>query len=410
MDYTRELEYMKKILRKQRISVHILNALNITETELDFGLRHIAGRELLDMSVFVRNFGDVRHRVIYKIRDIFRCSYLMLLLPDRETDILMIGPYTDIPMTEELIMESAAQLSVLPRRIKELVECYANIPAVEDEGYLLSIFYSFGEHIWGGSKAYEVMDLNEVLTEQQTPIKAEQLEGHGKDLKVAMHLMEKRYEWENELMLTVSRGQSNRAEMMLSDMAELSFRRRLSDPVRNMKNYCIICNTLMRKAAQQGGVHPMYLDTVSSDYAAKIESQTNVEAVSGLIVEMIHNYCRLVKKYSTRDYSPLIRRAIILIDSQLSEELGLKHIASALETNPSYLSNLFKKETGSTITAYITKRRMEQAGNLLRNTAMQVQNVATYCGIPDANYFSKLFKKHTGMNPMEYRSQPPIDL
>lgn len=125
---------------------------------------------------------------------------------------------------------------------------------------------------------------------------------------------------------------------------------------------------------------------------------------------MIHNYCRLVKKHSMKDYSQYVRRAILLVDSQLAEELSLSKIAAALDVNSSYLSSLFKKETGSTITAYITKRRMEQAGNLLRNTSMQVQDVATYCGIPDANYFSKLFKKNMGMSPLEYRSQPMIAL
>ena len=100
----------------------------------------------------------------------------------------------------------------------------------------------------------------------------------------------------------------------------------------------------------------------------------------------------------------------MLIDSQLSGELSLRHIAAALEQNPSYLSNLFKKETGRTITDFISQRRVEQASNLLRTTAMQVQDVAICCGIPDANYFSKVFKKYTGMSPAEYRSLPRAKL
>lgn len=409
MDHKRELDYMRNVLGKQRVAVHVLDSEHITEDDLDFGLRHIAGRELLDMAVFTRSFGEIRERVIYKMRDIFRCSYIMLLMPQTDSQILIFGPYTDAIMTNELIMECAAQLSIPPRKIKDLEECYANIPTISDEGLFLSMIYSFGELIWGGSGAYEVTDLNEVLSEQLTPVPTETSQAAVDEMAVAMRLMEQRYAWENELMLMVSRGQSNRAEMMISDMANLSFRRRLSDPVRNMKNYCIICNTLMRKAAQQGGVHPMYLDSVSSAYATKIELQTNEEAIAKLIGEMIHNYCRLVKKHSAKDYSPPVRRAILLIDSQLSGELSLKHIAAVLEINHSYLSNIFKKETGSTITAFITKRRMEQAGNLLRNTSMQVQDVAIYCGISDANYFSKLFKKEIGFSPIEYRNLPQAD-
>ena len=410
MDYLSELEFIKNVLRKQRVSVHLLDANNITGDSLDFGLRRISGHELMDMSQFVRSFGDIRERVIYKMMDIFSCSYIMLLMHQADSQILMIGPYTGMQITGEQVMECAARLSVSPRKVKALEECYANIPVLKNDSIIFSMVYSYADLIWGGSGAYELMDLNEVLSEQQTPMDTRQDRAEPEDMVVAMQIMEQRYAWENELMLMVSRGQTSRAEKMLPDMANISFRQRLTDPVRNMKNYCIICNTLMRKAAQQGGVHPMYLDSVSSEYALRIESLTDINSITSLVGEMIRNYCRLVKKHSMKDYSNYVRRAILLIDSQLTEELCLSRISAVLEVNSSYLSTLFKKETGSTITAYITKRRMEQAKNLLRNTGMQVQNVAIYCGIPDANYFSKLFRKETGFSPLEYRNLPRIDL
>ena len=55
------------------------------------------------------------------------------------------------------------------------------------------------------------------------------------------------------------------------------------------------------------------------------------------IRNMINDYCRLVRKYTMKDYSQHVRHAILLIDSQLTHELSLSHIASALDLNPSYL-------------------------------------------------------------------------
>ena len=85
---------------------------------------------------------------------------------------------------------------------------------------------------------------------------------------------------------------------------------------------------------------------------------------------------------------------------------GLEEELARLQgISPSYLSTLFKKETGKTLTDYVQQRRVGYARQLLASTKLQVQTIAQYCGIPDVNYFSKTFKKYAGMTPMEYRAQ-----
>lgn len=407
MDFHRELNFIISVLRKQRVHAHILDseAVMDMELDLDFGLRRLSHRTLLDMEAFKRSFGELRSRTIYKLKDVFNCCYIALLLPEGGK-MFMIGPYTTADVSGDSLTEVAARLSIPPTSLRRLEDCFANIPYIPMDGMIFSLVYSFAELLWEKEGGYEVLDLNEELQEQHTPVETSREQPGVEDTVVAMQLMEQRYAWENELMLMVSRGQSSRAAKMLPDMANFSFKQRLTDPVRNMKNYCIICNTLMRKAAQQGGVHPMYLDSVSSEYALRIESQTDAKTLTTLVGEMIHTYCRLVKKHSMKDYSSTVRRAILLIDSQLAGELNLRYIASVLDINASYLSTVFKKETGHTLTDFICSRRVEQAANLLRNTAMQIQDVAIYCGIPDANYFSKVFKKYKGSTPAEYRKLP----
>ena len=71
--------------------------------------------------------------------------------------------------------------------------------------------------------------------------------------------------------------------------------------------------------------------------------------------------------------------------------------------NPSYLSELFKKETGRTLTEHINLLRISRARRMLRETALQVQAVAQHCGIQDVNYFSNVFKKYTGKTPLQFR-------
>ena len=162
-------------------------------------------------------------------------------------------------------------------------------------------------------------------------------------------------------------------------------------------------NTLLRKAAENGGVHPVYLDRISSDFARKIEEMSVLSAFPSLMNEMFRSYCRLVRKHSTRRYSPAVQKAILLIDSDLSAPLTLSTLAAAQGLSEGYLATVFKRETGKTVSEYVREKRMKHATHLLTTTRLQIQTIALYCGIMDVQYFSKIFKKHTGKTPKEYR-------
>ena len=79
--------------------------------------------------------------------------------------------------------------------------------------------------------------------------------------------IELRYQTEAALMYALSRGKARRAHEILSHFRLEDMDKRSSAPLRDMQNYLIILNTLSRKAVQQGGVHPLYIDKLSSSIA-----------------------------------------------------------------------------------------------------------------------------------------------
>ena len=164
-------------------------------------------------------------------------------------------------------------------------------------------------------------------------------------------------------------------------------------------------NTLLRKAAESGGVHPIHLDRLSSSFAKKIESAPSTQSANHLIFDMIRAYCRLVKNKSVSNYSSPVQKAITAIEFDLADDLSLNKLANTLKLSPAYLSNLFKQETGQTLTDFVNRKRIDYAAELLRNTNLQIQTVAQSCGILDVHYFGKLFKKYTKKTPKEYRRE-----
>jgi len=184
------------------------------------------------------------------------------MLPEAPASVLLIGPYMSVNLSQKQLLQEAERFSVPPQLFKELENYYSGIPFLNDDSFLFSVINSFAETLWGSTDAYAMVNLkeDEVLP---NAIPMEEDSFSSKKTLLNMEIMERRYTFENELIRSISLGMSHKAETMLSNFSELTLQQRVSDPLRNMKNYCIIMNTLMRKAAEQGSVHPIYLDRVS---------------------------------------------------------------------------------------------------------------------------------------------------
>ena len=401
MLWENETVFLSKILAGFHMNLWTPKRDELAELQLDYGLRRSLGLENEgenDLRLFL---DSVQERTLCWLEDSFSCRYIMLLLPEEEKRVLISGPFLAEEFSRERLRGEAEKLGLPPWLYRRLEDYYGSLPVISDISALHSIFTAFASLLWGTE--YEIMDIHRQREEQPRLTIPSAQEREAERVLMDMQLLERRYAFENELMEIVARGQQHRAELMMSSFGELSFEERNPDALRNTKNYCIICNTLMRKAAQQGGVHPLYLDELSSDFAQRIERARSFGEARQLIPDMIRIYCRLVRKHAAENYSPLVRKAVLLIEADLTQNLSLSAIASALNISSGYLSGLFHQETGKTLTEFVNEKRLELGARLLRGGSQQIQTVAQYCGIPDVNYFAKLFKKYYGVTPREYR-------
>ncbi|RAP76075.1 helix-turn-helix domain-containing protein [Paenibacillus montanisoli] len=106
-----------------------------------------------------------------------------------------------------------------------------------------------------------------------------------------------------------------------------------------------------------------------------------------------------VKKQLSKD----IAHAVRFIQEHYGEDISLQQIAQHLELSPNYLSALFKKELNMNFSEYLNRLRLEKAKELLLGTNMKSYEVAQQVGFSDDSYFSRAFKKHTGVRPNGFR-------
>lgn len=178
------------------------------------------------------------------------------------------------------------------------------------------------------------------------------------------------------------------------------------DPIRELKNGMIIQNTLCRIAAVKGGVPPRYLRNVSEKYILLIEHQMDPDVLNEKIgTMMLKEYLDLVLRLSVKGYSELIKSVADYISKNIQESLSLSKIADHFHVNPSHLSREFKKETLFNLTDYINQQKINLAKLFLLQNNHTVMDVSSMLNYNSSSYFSKTFKKVTGVSPKEYKTR-----
>lgn len=105
--------------------------------------------------------------------------------------------------------------------------------------------------------------------------------------------------------------------------------------------------------------------------------------------------------------SPLVTIHFVkrYVKEHLNQDLSLSQISVVTGYNPTYLSRLFKEQTGETLNRYISRKRMEYIARLMRDPQISMQQIMDAAGFATRSYFNQFVKKETGLTPKQYRMQ-----
>lgn len=366
---------------------------------LDKGLRsHILG--LKNTSQFFDDlFEKVQPGKIYFNTDLFQCTYVIMLMPDRKS-VFYCGPVLFEKIQDARFEEIFASLSLSDSYHDTLELYYQQLSYLASYPMFESLFVELGRMLYG--KECEVIYSNADFFDHWNSTYENYLKDSEKPFS-NIDMIEQRYESENILINAVIAGRESRALELAAQFETHFLPQRASNALRDIKDYTIVMNTLLRKAAERAGVHPIHIDSYSNCNIVKLEKLTTVEQCVAAQRKIVLGYCRIVKEHQQKVTSPLIRRVLTYIETDLAADLTLKSLSEHLGVSASYLSSLFSKEMGLSLTDYVNNLRISHAKALLENTEVPIKSIALRCGIGDIHYFTRLFKRVTNMTPKAYR-------
>jgi AraC family transcriptional regulator of arabinose operon len=135
-----------------------------------------------------------------------------------------------------------------------------------------------------------------------------------------------------------------------------------------------------------------------------------MELDHNLLEQLLLRCATYLPRESNQKMDPRVSVARAYIDEHYTADIALADVAAASNISSSRLSGLFKKETGSSVMAYRNELRLVKAAQLLLHSNLRIADIGDRVGYSEQAFFSRIFRKHLGMSPRQYRTHMPASL
>lgn len=173
------------------------------------------------------------------------------------------------------------------------------------------------------------------------------------------------------------------------------------DQLALIKSRAVQLVRLFAKEAPDQSEERLYCDT----YIPALKSAAGLEEMDVTLSEILHHFVDYTFEFPQIRHADTVYHAMEFIRSNYDKKIGLEHVADHVHLSSSYVGSLFRRKTGQTVSDYLNQVRMEKSKAILSHGDLPISDIAYQCGFGDQSYFTRVFKKQTGLSPGQYRRQ-----
>lgn len=234
------------------------------------------------------------------------------------------------------------------------------------------------------------------------------------ELLDTMHDMMKKYrnqqgkplypiEAENKLKQMIIMGDKDASRKLLNELlGDVYFCTGLVE-IEEIKGRVMELVAVVSRTVIAAGADPRQIFGFNDSNIRAIDEMKDMEELNFWLNGIIHRFISSTLDLAVAKHSDAIHKVINYIRNNYQNKISLTEISDYVFLSKSYLSTTFKEEMGLSITDYINKFRIEKSKALLTESEMTLIEIALFCGFEDQSYFTKIFKKVTGVSPKKYR-------
>jgi len=311
---------------------------------------------------------------------------------------LIGGPVLMFEKEEYILHDLIERNGIPPERYDEISARLIDAFAVEPErlSQLSDLLYAVATMLAGDGKR-KLLETEENIR-QQAYITEVVRKISVDDSDLPKYPIEK----EHELLAAISDGDAQTAKRLLNEVLGfiLFSTGRKFDVV---KTRILELLVLLSRAAMEGGADTEKIFGLNFIYLKEIDQFDNIEDLSYWLSKIMTRFTESVFQLSDVKHIDVIYKAVDYIKRNYMNKITLEEVSGYVYLSPSYFSKIFKDEIGANFNAYLNRIRIEKSMSLLLNTNEGILQVCELVGFEDQSYFSKVFKRLTGVTPGRYR-------
>lgn len=226
-------------------------------------------------------------------------------------------------------------------------------------------------------------------------------------LRKEEHIPRAPYKPEIEFYSFIRSGDTERVHRICQEsfVDKQGFGKLSENPLRNIRYHFIITIALIARYCIDGGLDVSTSYGLSDFYIQKADLCTTPDEINELHHIAVMDYTTRMKQLRKNKICSMpVVKCIDYIHDNLHTRITLDALAQHTGLNPSYLSRLFKKETGSSVSEYIRSLKIDTAKNMLIYSDFSPSEIASVLAFSDQSHFTEVFRKYTGVTPRKFQT------
>ncbi len=314
---------------------------------------------------------------------------------------LLGGPILMIDPNEFLLDEILERNISDKNKIKKLKKYLDEIPIIKPDVVtsLSDLLFIVASYIIDTipSPYQEALEYNEQQSDISQYIHYIKTMG-GEENPVKSYPLEK----EKELLSRISIGDKPAAQRILNEILGHVFFSTGGD-FEVVKSRVLELIVLLSRAAMEGGADAEEVFGLNYQFISQIYNFKTIEDISFWLSKILARFTDCVFNLANVKHADIIYKAVEYINKNYMKKITLEDVASYVHLSPTYFSKLFKDETKYNFNTYLNNVRIEMGKKLLLDESIPIVDISNLIGFEDQSYFSKVFKKLTGVTPGKYR-------
>lgn len=311
---------------------------------------------------------------------------------------ITVGPFLMVDKTDYVAWELTEQMNLSQTVQDKILQELENVPFVSPQtvtqlSTLLFMAVGFMNNVSASKR---------MLDRQDSSAIQKQVTAYIQELKAVSEAPPYPFETEQALLRAVRQTNKPEAQRLLNELFGYIFFS-VGNDFSQAKTRIYELLVLISRSAIEAGADPARTLELSHQYLNDLPGLTDVESLCLWLTKVMGTLMDSVFEYLDARHANVIHQSIQYLNTHYGEHITLEDMARKIFLSPSYFSRIFKKETGITFSSYLNRIRIEHSKELLRHQNIRLTDIAMLVGFEDQSYFTKVFKKLTGTTPLHYR-------